>query len=255
MGQDRGTAGGFHGRLVWGFVLACLLTRAATAQSAFDVASIHLSSGEVKFERNGLTKAEHGTLTMHDVTVGTCIGWAYGIPQGLISGPAALRDVHYDIVAKTDPKTTEEQMRVMLRALLSERFHLVFHVEKKDMRVYTLVVAKGGIKMHPSAPGGTMFRENNAMGMVARSISMHELAEYLSDPLNAPLVDATGLPGRYDLTIDFTPYVDERQEGVRPDPVAVLGNALKGELGLELVQAKQQVDVTVVDHVESASSN
>jgi uncharacterized protein (TIGR03435 family) len=100
-----------------------------------------------------------------------------------------------------------------------------------------------------------MFRENSATGMVARSIPMRELADYLSDPLDAPLTDGTGLPGRYDLTIDFTPYVDMKQYDVKPDPAAVLGSALKGELGLELVRAKQQVDVTVVDHVEPPSAN
>ena len=100
-----------------------------------------------------------------------------------------------------------------------------------------------------------MFRENSATGMVARSISMAELADYLSDPMDAPLTDATGLPGRYDLTIDFTPYVDLRQSDVRPDPVAVIQAALKGDVGLELVRGKQVVEVTTVDHVEAPSAN
>ncbi len=229
--------------------------RTVSAQTAFDVASIRPSSGDVKYERNGIVKADHGTLTMHDVTVSTCIQWAYGISQGLISGPSSLKDLHYDITAKTEPGTPQKQMRLMLRELLRDRFKLAFHLEKRELRVYTLVVAKGGIKMHLSAPGGEMFRENSATGMVAHSISMQELADYLSDPLETPLTDATGLPGRYDLTIDFTPYVDMKRDDVRPDPAAVLGAALKGELGLELVKAKQQMDVTVVDHVEPPTPN
>jgi uncharacterized protein (TIGR03435 family) len=228
---------------------------AGQAPAAFDVASIRPSGGEVKFERNGRTEAAHGTLTMRDVTVSTCIQWAYEISQGQIQGPDSLTHVHYDITAKTDPDTTERQMRLMMRTLLSDHFKLAFHLEKKELHVYSLVVAKGGVKMHPSAPGGTMFRENSATGMVARSITMRELADYLSDPLNAPLTDETGLQGRYDLSIDFTPYVDMERGDVRPDPVAVLKAALKGELGLDLVKDIKPVDVTIVDHVEPPSSN
>jgi uncharacterized protein (TIGR03435 family) len=234
---------------------SALLAKSAFAQESFDVAVIRPSSGEVKFERNGKTEAAYGTLRMHDVTVSTCIQWAYGTTRALVTGPDSLKDVHYDITAKTDPKATKEQMQLMMRTLLSERFKLAFHSEKKEMRVYTLTVAKGGIKMRPSAAGGEMYHENSATGMVARSISMHELADYLSDPLDAPLTDGTGLPGRYDFTIDFTPYVNMEQSDVRPDPVSVLKSALKGDLGLDLVQGKAVVDVMVVDHVEPPSSN
>jgi uncharacterized protein (TIGR03435 family) len=227
----------------------------ALAQAAFDVAVIRPSSGEVKFERNGKTEAAFGTLKMHDVTVSSCIQWAYGKPQALISGPASLTEARYDITAKTDPQATKEQMQVMLRTLLSERFKLAFHAEKKEMRVYTLTVAKGGIKMKPSAPGVEMHHENSATGMVAQAITMQELANYLSDPLNAPLTDNTGLTGRYDFIIDFTPYVNMEQSDVRPDPVSVLKSALRGDLGLDLVQGKAVVDVMVVDRVEPPSSN
>jgi uncharacterized protein (TIGR03435 family) len=236
-------------------VCAVSVAKTAVAQASFDVAVIRPSSGEVKFERNGKTEAAYGTLRMHDVTVSTCIQWAYGTSRPLVTGPDSITNVHYDITAKTDPHAGKEQMQLMMRTLLSERFKLAFHVEKKEMRVYTLTVAKGGIKMRPSAPGGEMHHENSATGMVAGSINMQELAEYLSDPLDAPLTDGTGLPGRYDFIIDFTPYVNMEQSDVRPDPVAVLRSALRGDLGLDLVQGKAVVDVMVVDHVEPPSSN
>lgn len=232
-----------------------LLVTAAAAQASFDVAVIHPSSGEVKFERNGKTEISFGTLRMHDVTVSSVIQWAYGKPQLLVTGPSSLTDTRYDITVKTDPHATKEQMQEMTRTLLSERFKLAFHSEKKEMRVYTLTVAKGGIKMHPAAPRVEMSHENSATGMAARAISMQELADYLSDPLNVPLADGTGLTGRYDFTIDFTPYVNMEQSDVRPDPASVLKSALKGDLGLDLVQGKAVVEVMVVDHVEAASSN
>jgi uncharacterized protein (TIGR03435 family) len=236
-------------------IAACSVTKTALAQVAFDVAVIRPSAEAVKFERNGQIETAHGTLKMRDVTVSSCIHWAYGTPTPLITGPSPLKAVHYDITAKTDANTTERQMRLMLRALLTDRFKLAFHSEKKELRVYTLAVAKSGIKMHLSAPGGEMSRENSATGMVARSISMHEFADYLSDPLDAPLTDGTDLPGRYDVTIDFTPYVDMERSDVKPDPAAVLKAALKGDLGLDLVQRREVVDVMVIDHLDPPSSN
>lgn len=235
--------------------LAGLITPTIKAQSAFDVATIRPSSAEVKFERNGKTQFAYGTLTMRDVTVSTCIQLAYGVPQPLIQGPDSLKKIHYDVTAKTAPDTTTQQMHLMLQTLLNERFKLSFHRESKELRVYTLIVAKSGIKMHPSAPGGIMSHENSATGMVAHSIKMKEFADYLSDPLDAPLTDRTNLPGPYDFTIDFTPYVDMDRTNERPDPIAVIKAALKGDLGLDLVQRKDQVDLLVVDHLQSPSSN
>ena len=247
----------FHALIVLGFVLLPLAAMAQTLSDApaFDVAVIRPSAQEVKFERNGKTTFTYGTLTMRDVTVSTCIQYAYGTVQPLITGPESLKHTHYDITAKTAPDTSEQQVRLMMRSLLRQRFNLAFHQEKKEMRVFTLVVAKSGIKMHPSAPGGEMSHENSSTGVIARSITMREFADYLSDPLGAPLADGTDLPGRYDLQIDFTPYVDMERTDVRPDPVAVLKAALKGDLGLELVQRTETVDLTVIDHVDPPSTN
>jgi len=236
--------------------LSFLVATAATAQNTFDVASIHLSGASVKGERNGATDITHGTLTMHDVTVYTCIHWAYGIPLPLIHGPADLKDVHYDIIAKAAPDTTEEQMRLMMRSLLNERFHLTFHHEKAETRVYTISVAKSGLKMKPAEPGGQSSHQNGKMSMVGHSMTIAELADYLADPLGGPATDKTGLPGRYDFAIDFTPYVDsDHLNNERPDPVVVIKAALKGELGLELVQSKETVDTLVIDHVEPPTAN
>jgi len=236
------------------FLITLVGAKAALAQDSFDVAVIRPGK-QVPFERNGKTEAAYGTLRMQGVTVSTCIQWAYGTTRSLVTGPDSLRDVHYDITAKTDPHATKEQMQAMMRTLLADRFKLAFHTEKKEMRVYTLTVAKAGIKMKPAAPGVEMHHENSATGMVAQSITMKELADYLSDPLDAPLTDSTGLTGRYDFVIDFTPYVNMEQSDVRPDPVSVLKSALKGNLGLDLAQGKAVVDVMVVDHVEAPSEN
>jgi len=234
-----------------------LFATSAAAQTSFDVATIRPSSGQVQFERSGSTHFAYGTLTLRDVPVSRCIELAYGIVPPLLFGPASLKDTHYDITAKAAPDTTPEQMHLMLRTLLKERFNLSFHTEKRELRVYELLVAPGGIKpkLHPSAPGGETHHQNSATGTVATSWTMTEFATYLSDPIGAPLVDKTGLTGPYDLSFDFTPYVDMGATDVRPDPIAVLKATLKGELGLDMVQRKDIVDVMVVDHIDPPTGN
>jgi uncharacterized protein (TIGR03435 family) len=228
----------------------------AGAQLAFDAASIRPTERRVKFERNGTTEFANGTLRMRDVTVIACIHLAYGTPPALIHLPEKFHEERYDITAKADAATTRAQMQEMMQALLKERFKLAFHREKKELRVYTLVVAKNGIKMKLAAPDEAMHRENTVTTMIARAISMPELADYLSDPLDAPLADETGLTGRYDLVVDFSSYVDMvRTEGGRPDPVAVIREALKHDIGIDMIQRKAEVDTLVVDHVETASGN
>jgi uncharacterized protein (TIGR03435 family) len=233
---------------------AAIFPAAAHAQTAFDVATIRPSSGQVKYERSGKTDFAYGTLTMHDVTVSSCIELAYGVPQPIVKGPSSLKDVHYDIIAKTAPNTTKEQMHLMPQTLLTDRFHLAFHREQKELRVYTLNVVKTGIKMQPSAPGAPMSHENTATSLIAHAMTMQELADYLSEPLHVPLTDETHLPGRYDFVIDFKPYADLENNPTPPDPISFVNAALKDELGLELIKHQDQVNLLVVDYIAPPSN-
>jgi uncharacterized protein (TIGR03435 family) len=85
-----------------------------------------------------------------------------------------------------------------------------------------------------------------------------EFADFLSGPLEMPIVDHTGLTGRYDFTIDFTPYLPDptkNMDGTRPDTTAILKAALQDELGLKMESGKAPVEVLVVDHAEEPSEN
>jgi len=249
-------------------VFRCALTmltigfclKPAAAQVAFDVASIRPSGAEVKFEHDGNTEVSHGTLRMHDVTISTCIRYAYGVaPAQIVGAPKIASEVHYDITAKADGDTSPAQMKLRMRALLADRFKLAFHHEKKELKVYALTVAKSGSKLHPAAaPDGTPSHQNSDIGFTARSMNMSDFGDYLSGVINFPITDHTALPGRYDFAVDFTPYVDTHQNNddtVRPDPVAVTNAALKGDLGLELTFRKEPVDILVIDHVEPPTEN
>jgi uncharacterized protein (TIGR03435 family) len=237
-----------------GATLGCL---SASAQT-FAVASIRPSAAEVKFEHDGKTETTPGTLRMQDVTAATCIKWAYGVQDRQISGPEWLQSQHYDIVAKADDPATGDEMKLMLRALLADRFKLSFHRETKELKSYAMTVAKGGHKLHEAPSDAKPSRQNSAIGTTAKATTLKEFGDFLSGPLQTPVVDMTGLTGRYDFVLDFTPYLPEGEHAMKPDYVNTNGiiiAALQGELGLKLESKKELVDVLVIDHVEKPSEN
>jgi len=192
---------------------------------------------------------------MRDVTVSTGIKWSYGVQQSQISGPAWIQSDHFDIDAKADEPATDAQMKLMLQALLADRFKLTFHRENREVRGYAMTVGKGGTKLHPAVGDGVMQRENSANGTVARNITLQEFADFIAGPLEAPVVNKTGLEGKYDLTLDFTSYLPPEERAMKPDFLNIVMAALQGELGLKLESQKVTVAVMVVDRVEKPSEN
>jgi uncharacterized protein (TIGR03435 family) len=236
-------------------LLAMLLSSGwVEGQTAFAVASIRPSGEPVKFESDGETKLLPDTVTMRDVTIETCIKWAYGVQRAQVSGPRILTSERYDIVAKADGPATDDQMKAMMQTLLTERFHLAFHREKKELRSFALMVAKGGPKLSQAGDDEVPYRQNSAMGTVARATTMHEFADFLSGPTEKPVVDKTGLTGRWNFAFDFTKYMMDSPKGL-DDFLSALNATLQGELGLKLEAEKDVVDVMVVDRVEKASEN
>ena len=163
--------------LLLAFVLLC--TSPADAQTSFDVATVRLSSGEVKFEHDGEMTLSHGTLRMHDVTLLTCVKWAYHVQRAQIDGLDGMDHQHYDIVAKADGEPTIDQVRIMLRELLTERFALKLHPRTKEVNAYVLTIAPHGLKkLKPAAMiDGEPWHQNSAMGMVAKSFTMQDFCD------------------------------------------------------------------------------
>jgi uncharacterized protein (TIGR03435 family) len=157
----------------------------------------------------------------------------------------------------------------MLRDLLRERFKLTFHREQKRMRIYSLTVAKGGPKLKesqvstdasPAGPPPLVFvLSPTVIRLPARYATMSELASLLQrSPLERPVVDQTGLAGRYDFDLEFAP--DERLWGgmlERPDNTDKpdLFKALQEQIGLRLEATTGSVETIVIDTVEQPSAN
>ena len=243
--------------LVW-LTMLCMgvVWCGAAQQPSFAVATIRPSAAEVKFESDGETKVLPGTLQMRDVTIATCIKWAYGVQRAQVVGPSLLTSEKYDITAKPDGPATKAEMKMMMRSLLAERFGLVFHTEKRELKSLAVEVAKGGPKpqLKQAAEGEEPYRANYARGSVARATTMQEFADFMGDVQDRPVVDKTGLSGRWDFTFDFTKYLVDQPKGI-DDYLLVLNETLQGELGLKLVPERDVVDVMVIDKVSKASDN
>jgi len=227
----------------------------ATAQT-FEVASIKLSQlqssdGEGNGRESIQTSA--GGLTMRNVTLKSCIGWAYDVQDFQIAGP--LNAERFDVTGKSSAPATVPALRTMLGALLAERFKLAFHRETKDLSSLVLVVAKGGPKLRVSQEDTPGVLQHERAAMVAHHATMPEFIGTLSGPLRMPVIDKTGLTGRYDFTVDLGSYLAAAKSGEQPDMTAIMMSALREQLGLNLELRKESVGILVIDHVEKPSRN
>ncbi|HXE07326.1 MAG TPA: TIGR03435 family protein, partial [Acidobacteriaceae bacterium] len=232
-------------------LLLCPTAIAWCQHSSFAVATIRPSAADVKFEHDGSFEVAGDTLRMKDVMVQSCIKWAYDVQDSQISGPGWIESDRFDITAKADGPANAGQMKIMLQGLLAERFHLAFHREQRKMKALVLSVAGTGAKLKPAAaPDAPPYRENSANGSIAKSMPIREWANFIAGPLQMPVVDETGLTGKYDFVIDFTGYIPEpgkNMDVARPDATGILKAVLHDQLGLNLDGRRAQVEVMVID--------
>ena len=225
----------------------------ATPPPAFEAASIKPDDAGGNY-----IEAKPGYLNAHSATPATCIMWAYGVQSSQISGasPAVsslLESARYTIVAKTAGPVPESQQRMMLQALLAERFKLAFHRQTREVRGFALVADKGGAKFHESDGDGES--QQQAGSKLARRwtrTTMEQLANSLADAMQAPVEDQTGLRGKYDFALDLTPYL---VPGERPDIAAMMVSAVREQLGLKLESRRTEAEVLVIDHLEKPIGN
>ncbi|HWE51327.1 MAG TPA: TIGR03435 family protein [Bryobacteraceae bacterium] len=229
-----------------GFVIA----RAQT----FEVASVKIPSPHVIGQPYNITVADiqNDTITFTNASLADCIRYAYGLSSNLqLSAPDWMKssEARYDIVAKTAPGTTPDQIPKMMQALLSERFKLVFHHEQQALNYYALVVAKGGPRMHEptvgpvSVPAGI----NGQLRILSNRMPMVTVASLLSRYMRALVVNQTGLAGEFEVKLVWTPDdrpVPENQQG------ASIFAAVEEQLGLKLEARKGPMEMMVVDRAE-----
>jgi len=192
------------------------------------------------------------------VTISLMVSQAYGFKSYAFPTSGDYNSVMYDVEAKAPEGATPDQVKLMLRNLLAERFKMASHFEKKEMTVYELRIAPGGVKfkeappetpgapparpvpvsqlekdadgfpIYPRQPRSMRLDRANGLGrIVAAATSLDSMVNYLSRQLGVPVIDSTGLKGNYDYTVTFS--LASVNEGV-PSP-APPGEASEPEGG------------------------
>lgn len=248
----------------------------------FDVISIHPDRNAGRFM--GLSFSAN-SFTLTNLPIQMLLKTAFGVREDrLLNVPDWAKNERFDINAKlVDPNApkmwtlTKDQRGQMLLSLLADRFDLQYHHETRQLREYRLRIAKGGLKLKPSNPSnsganGDQATERQVLGyghLDAQGDTVSRLITGLEVVLGSTIVDETGLVGRYDVALRWTPDMDRiptsgttvsGQSSLNAD--SPTGNlepsiftALKEQLGLELKPAKGPVDIIVIDHIEPPSSN
>jgi uncharacterized protein (TIGR03435 family) len=238
--------------------IATLLISAAPGQPspAFDVASVRSAKVGIEGGRRENIQVNPGTLTMRNVSLKSALRWAYHVMDYQVSGPDWIGFDRFDISAKASDPVAEDQLRLMLQALLVERFKITLHRVTKEMQAYDLVIAKGGIKFHESQVEGEpiMNPDKNRMSMEIKGLSATQFIDALSNVLRAPVINHTGLTGKYDAAINVAKYMPDVSKadssGAPFDPTGMIITALQDDLGLKLESKKMPIDLLIIDHAE-----
>jgi uncharacterized protein (TIGR03435 family) len=243
--------------------LSALAAQDATNQLKFEVASVKRTDRCF----TGNSSLDPGSVTLKGLPLRAVLMEAFKVKMEQIEGPSWLDTDCFEISAKIPDGATKDQLPAMLQALLTERFKLAARKEDRPRSGYALVVDKGGPKFKEDDP------KTNFMGASARPgltlygafghgalkgvMTMATLASNLSRQGYGPVEDLTGLTGRYDISLFWTPDKafepgagDATAGADIPAPEANLFTALRESLGLKLERRNVQVQFVVIDHIE-----
>jgi uncharacterized protein (TIGR03435 family) len=251
---------------------------------AFEAASVRQNKSG---DRNGGYSSGSGRLTFRNSFLRGMILWAFKLdaPQ-LIGGPGRLDTDRFDVVAKAGATTTDDDLRVMTQNLLVQRFALKIHTETRSLPIYALVMARADGQLGPSlhaincgsvsngqppcgpdafngrgrptgaGGGGDGIREYFSGEHTAAGESMSSVgtipgfASMLSRILKRPVVDRTGLEGRFDIKLRYTLPGSAEGAGDPAESAPEIFTAVQEQLGLKLEATRGPVEVLVIDSAE-----
>lgn len=214
-----------------------------------------------------------GGYRIRNISLKSLIAEAYELPNNQISGgPGWVQSEHYDIEAKMSDsqyremqtmskRQQEHQTDLMLQSLLATRFGLKVDHQSKEINGYALVLANGSSKLHisgtpepppsthPDSNGGTFSFFYNA-----KDSPLSRLVSFLSNVLDLPVSDETGLKGNYDVNL-AVPEDSQAPRDSQTDADAAMITALQEQLGLKLKSQKVLADIIVITSIEQPSEN
>lgn len=239
-------------------LLAALCAAGQPAVGAFEVASIRPNPGPWRVLRG--YSAAGQTLTLEGFTVPDLIAEAYGLENyQLILPPARGNEPPvFNIAAKApgSASPTRAEFREMLQELLSSRFHLKLHREFRDIPAYTLTQTRNG-KLRESKADAPVVSNHRVRGrnqtIESTHVTMEVLARELRNFVDRPVVDRTGLTGKYDIELEATPFF-RLTNNPQPEDITMFA-AIQESLGLRLDPQMVSMPVAVVDSIEQPTEN
>jgi uncharacterized protein (TIGR03435 family) len=242
----------------------------ASAAPVFAVAAIHINKSEPSARSHIISAPTDGNFRAINVPLNMLLQWAFAIPDTrIVGGPSWLGQTKFDIEATADPSVDDQLRKLtsaegrlrkqeMLQALLADRFQLQAHQQSRQLPLYALVLAKNGPRFAPSQVNGTTINTRRTeISVVGSDDTLALLADALARSLGRPVVNQTGLHGRYELDLKWAP--DEtavsRPGASGGSDSPSLFTAIQEQLGLKLVPQKGPVSVLVLDRVEMPSEN
>jgi len=268
-------------------VCAIQTSQAQSAAPHFEVASVRINTSNERVRFRVRSIPDTGRLTLTGMLVQEVIQSAYGLQSfELVTNGSPILKQRIDVVAKAATPASVAQMQQMLRPLLEERFKLAVHRETREMDALLLVrvnTARLGPKIRPTGLSCTGVGTTNLFAIdpqaepnakdrcgvmptdgpgriVANGIDMRALAGELGPSQGRPVVDKTGLEGRYDIDFTYTPEpfsADALQRRGTTAPPNVdpngppLATALVDQLGLKLEGTRAPIEVVVIDRIEA----
>jgi uncharacterized protein (TIGR03435 family) len=250
---------------------AVLLSAAsALCAQTFEVASLKRSGPDSGNEMTGGPGTQDPIRFCYtSATIEDFIVVAYNVEYYQVSSSVPVDRDLFDLNAKIPPGATKQQFRVMLQNLLADRFRLRLRREVREFSGYALTVAKSGLKNDrttegasksvaegfpkiPPGKAGMRLIEvpQNGYHLVrlrAQQMPISELARGIHAPGDGPVVDQTGLSGRYDFTLEYAYGGHATDEVPEVPPAPSIFTALQAQLGLQLASKRVPLDVLVVD--------
>lgn len=232
---------------------------AKDADPGWEVATVRQSDPDGK-EQSFSVRGRHVLIKRQ--TVETMLMVGYGLQKTQIANaPEWVKSEPFDVdgVPDAEGQPSVRQFQSMVRKLLVERFGLKMHREPREMAAYALILAKDGPKLavtksdENALPNQEVHGGNGDRLLKFTNVSMDDFVLMMLYEVDKPLLNRTGLKGRYDFEMRFTK--DELPAATNGGTAPGLFTAIQEELGLKLEAVKGAVDVLVVDAVQRPSAN
>ncbi len=245
-------------------LLTTALAQTPPKQLVFEAVSIKPAQPDA---RGGGYNLFPGRLNAKNQSLRDLVKFAYSLQDYQLTGGDDTE--RYELIATYPGETTDAQRRLMLQSVLTERFALALHRDRKEISGYELIPGKKGpkLKLQKAETGepGMMLGRSAATGqrtLHATGATMQRFASLLASLLRAPVEDRTELIGQFDFDLEWTPDDTQvplnKQGQPAPAPSAegpTLFRALQDTLGLSLKSHKVAVETLVIDRADRPSAN